>query len=71
MQPLPPCLPTLDGTHIRQSADWSSGASSTSLEAGLSLGTNSASPGPGLGYLLHANPVGGHSFNFVTHIYES
>jgi hypothetical protein len=36
-----------------------------------SLGTNSASPEPDLGYPLPANPVGGHSFNCVVHVYES
>jgi hypothetical protein len=32
---------------------------------------NSASPEPGLGYLFPANPTGGHSFNYVAHVYES
>jgi hypothetical protein len=47
------------------------GANSASVEAGLSLKTNSTSPKPGLDYLLPANLAGGHSFNCVTHVYES
>jgi hypothetical protein len=54
-----------------KSEGWSSGARSTSPEAGLSLETNSASLEPGLGYLLLANPIGGHSLNCVAHVYES
>jgi hypothetical protein len=49
----------------------SSGANSTSPEDSLNLGTNSASPEPGLGYLLHVNLAGDHSFNYVAHVYES
>jgi hypothetical protein len=64
-------LPTSDGTRILQSVGWTSGGNYASPEAGLSIRTNSASPEPGLGYLLPVNLAGGHSFHYVTHIYES
>jgi hypothetical protein len=54
-----------------KSAGWSLGANSTLPEVNLGLATNSASPEPGLGYLLPANPAGDHSFNCGTHVYES
>jgi hypothetical protein len=44
-----------------------SGGNYASLEAGLSLGTNSTSPEPALGYLFPTNPAGGHSLNYVLH----
>jgi hypothetical protein len=50
---------------------WSSGGNYASPEAGFSLGTNSASSEPGLGYLLLANPAGGHTFNCVVYKCES
>lgn len=54
-----------------KSVGWSSGANSTSNDAGLDLRTNSDSPLPDLSYQLPMNPTGGYSFNCVTHIYES
>jgi hypothetical protein len=56
---------------MEKSASWPSGARSASLEASSILRTNSTSPEPSLGYLLPVNPVGGHSFNRVMHVYES
>jgi hypothetical protein len=44
---------------------------STSPEVESDIKTNSASPEPGLGYLLPMNPVGGHSFNYGAHVFES
>jgi hypothetical protein len=64
-------LPSTDGTRIRQSVGWTSGGNYASPEADLGLGTNSVSPEPSLCYLLPANPTGGHSFNYVVHVYES
>jgi hypothetical protein len=43
------------------------GRNSASPEAGLSLGTNYASPELCLDYLPPMNPTGGHSFNCVLH----
>jgi hypothetical protein len=61
-----PAPPTnLDGMRKQQSEWWTSRGNYASPEADLSLETNSASPEPGLGYLLPANPVGGHSFNCI------
>jgi hypothetical protein len=54
-----------------KSAGWPSGANSASPEVDLSLGANSASLKPGIGYLLAANPTGGHSFDYGTHIFKS
>ena len=51
-----------------KSAGWPSGAYFASPEDDLILGTNSASPEPGLDYLLPMNPVEGHSFNCVAHV---
>jgi hypothetical protein len=59
------------GYTYRKSTRWPSGANSASPEANLILRTNAASPEPDLGYLLPTNPVGGHSFNCDTHVYES
>jgi hypothetical protein len=59
------------GRTYDKSTCWPSGANSTSLEADLVLRTNSASLEPNLGYLLPTNPVGGHSFNYDAHVYES
>jgi hypothetical protein len=54
-----------------KSAGCRSGANSASPEVNLALGTNSASPKPGIGYLLPTNLAGGHSFNCGVHVYES
>jgi hypothetical protein len=61
----------LMGHTYDKSAGCSSGASSILPAASLNLGTNFASPESGLSYLLPVNPAGGHSFNYVAHIYES
>jgi hypothetical protein len=61
--PAPPTNP--NGMRKQQSACWTSRGNYTSPEADLSLKTNSASPKPGLGYLLPANPAEGHSFNCI------
>jgi hypothetical protein len=49
---------------------WPSGRNYAKPEVGLSLGTNSASPEPDLGYLLPANPAEDHSSHCVLHVYE-
>jgi hypothetical protein len=58
-------------TQYDKSVGWPSGVNSTSPKVDLSLGRNLASPEHDLCYLLLANPVGGHSFNYGAHIYES
>jgi hypothetical protein len=59
------------GRTYDKSVGWHSDANSASPEATLSLGANSASPEPDLGYLLLANPAEDHSFNCGAHVYES
>jgi hypothetical protein len=53
-----------------KSADWSSGANSTSPEADQNFGTNSTLLEPNLRYLLPVNLAGGHSFNYDAYVYE-
>jgi hypothetical protein len=54
-----------------KSAGWPSGANPTLPKVDSGLGTNATLPRPGLGYLLPANPTGGHSFNCGVHVFES
>jgi hypothetical protein len=54
-----------------ESTGWPSSVNSASPEVDLGLGTNSASPKLGLGYLLPTNFAGGYSFNYGAHVFES
>jgi hypothetical protein len=64
-------LPTPMGRTIRQEVRLALGHKLCPPKVDLGLGTNSTSPELGLGYLLLANPAGGHSFNYGAHVFES
>jgi hypothetical protein len=63
----PRCLPTPDGARVWHIMVWPSGRNYASPKADLSLGTNSASPEPGIAHLHPANPTEGQSFNYSLH----